>query len=117
MLALPVWPVCILAGSGLADVSHWNTVLLPDPANPTMPTFMAIPPVCRSRRSAQPQAAKKYVRTPSMYNDASAPATNPSLGCSHVRRVDAVRQGADDVRALSADPAPRRLQVRIPQRR
>ena len=37
---MPTWPCWLLAGSGLAPVSHWKTVLLPDPAKPAMPTFI-----------------------------------------------------------------------------
>ena len=40
--AMPTWPCWTLAGSGASPVSHWKTVLLPDPENPTSPTFMGI---------------------------------------------------------------------------
>src|SRR5882724_9566907 len=40
ILALPVWPTWILAGSGFAPVSHWKTLLFPEPEKPTRPTFM-----------------------------------------------------------------------------
>ena len=29
--AMAIWPCCTLAASGAAPVSHWNTVLFPDP--------------------------------------------------------------------------------------
>ena len=39
-LAMPTWPRWLAAGSGLTLVSQRKTVLLPEPAKPTMPTFM-----------------------------------------------------------------------------
>src|SRR5262249_54788959 len=62
-LALPAWPICALAGSGLAPVSHWKTVLLPDPANPTMPTFMACSPWPVARATPVMYSARRGVTT------------------------------------------------------
>ena len=39
--AIAVWPCCTFDGSGFSPVSHSNTVLLPVPAYPTRPIFMA----------------------------------------------------------------------------
>src|SRR5262249_30772905 len=41
-LAIAIWPRWLAAGSGLIPVSQWKTVLLPVPAKPAMPTFMAV---------------------------------------------------------------------------
>src|SRR5262249_57652630 len=41
-LAMPTCPRCPAAGSGLTPVSQWNTVLLPEPEKPAMPTFMGL---------------------------------------------------------------------------
>src|SRR5689334_8219971 len=40
--AIAVWPCCTFDGSGFSPVSHSNTVLLPDPAYPTSPIFIAM---------------------------------------------------------------------------
>ena len=42
--AIAVCPCCTFDGSGVSPVSHSNTVLLPVPAYPTRPIFMANPP-------------------------------------------------------------------------
>src|SRR5436190_12127590 len=61
MRAWPVWPVWTLAGSGRTPVSQWKTVLLPEPAKPAMPTFIAMfsrPPVPAARASGGKMEAR-----------------------------------------------------------
>ena len=40
ILALPDCPCWARPGSGFTPVSQWNTVLLPEPANPARPIFI-----------------------------------------------------------------------------
>src|SRR5262245_48358899 len=58
--AMAIWPCCTLAGSGAVSVSHWNTVLLPDAANPTSPTFISLP----RHESEFRQPPRDHVRLP-----------------------------------------------------
>src|SRR6266540_7398307 len=59
ILAMPVWPCWIFAGSGSTPVNQRKTVVLPEPENPTNPTFMVF-----HRNSKLGQPARHHVRFP-----------------------------------------------------
>src|SRR5262245_19598422 len=100
MRAIPVCPVWLLEGSGFTPVSQWNNVLLPEPENPTMPTFMS------AIIEASPQR-KQGDACPLLALRAGI------KGSYYVRRMDAASGAGDHVRAVPAVAAQRGLQIRV----
>src|SRR5262249_14674562 len=113
--ALPLWPVCTLAGSGLTPVSHWNTVLLPEPAKPAMPTFMPMTTPRPARGAGFPALPGETSSPCPLYNRWGLPASR--RGRDHARELLPPHPAAPDAGAVPQAAAQRRLQVRVPRRR
>src|SRR5262249_15418612 len=98
ILATPCWPCWLLAGSGFTPVSHSNTVLLPEPEYPAMPTFMVV--VCGG--CVNGKLPLSFVIEPNR---------QPPRGrtCADVRRVDAGGHPAADPRTVLAAATALRL--------